>query len=96
MKDHRLATVCEECEGRRFTRTLTDDQRALRRPGRFWFNAVLTLVVLVVLIAGWLPPSLEPHTFDPYAPHVPVVALHGRDDRILSASRSCAYACANA
>ena len=45
-------------EARSFTRTLTDEQRALRRPGRFWFNVLLTLTVLVVLIAGWLPPSL--------------------------------------
>lgn len=39
-------------------------------------------------VAGWLPPSLEPRTFDPYASHAPVVAVHGTDDEILSATRT--------
>ncbi|HJL15524.1 MAG TPA: dienelactone hydrolase family protein [Sandaracinaceae bacterium LLY-WYZ-13_1] len=39
-------------------------------------------------VAGWLPPSLEPARFDPYAPHAPVVALHGADDAVLSATRT--------
>jgi phospholipase/carboxylesterase len=39
-------------------------------------------------IAGWLPPSLEPGAYDPYAPHAPVVALHGEADEVLSAGRT--------
>jgi phospholipase/carboxylesterase len=39
-------------------------------------------------MAGWLPPSLEPDAYDPYAPHAPVVALHGGADEVLSATRT--------
>jgi CitMHS family citrate-Mg2+:H+ or citrate-Ca2+:H+ symporter len=39
-------------------RTLTDAERALRRPGRLWINVALTLVVLGVTIAGLLPPMV--------------------------------------
>lgn len=39
-------------------------------------------------MAGWLPPSLEPRAYDPYAPHAPVVALHGGADEVLSAART--------
>jgi citrate-Mg2+:H+ or citrate-Ca2+:H+ symporter, CitMHS family len=37
-------------------RTLTDAERTLRRPGRLWINVALTLAVLVLMIAGALPP----------------------------------------
>ncbi|SDJ97739.1 citrate-Mg2+:H+ or citrate-Ca2+:H+ symporter, CitMHS family [Pseudomonas delhiensis] len=37
---------------------VTAEQAALRRPGRFAVNCVVTLVVLTVLIAGWVPPVL--------------------------------------
>ena len=32
------------------------EEKALRRPRRFWVNAVLTVLLMSVLIAGWLPP----------------------------------------
>ena len=35
-----------------------DAERALRRPGRFWVNIALTLVVLGVMVAGTVPPAL--------------------------------------
>lgn len=37
---------------------LSDEDRALRRPGRLWFNALLTVAVLVVLIMGWASPEM--------------------------------------
>jgi citrate-Mg2+:H+ or citrate-Ca2+:H+ symporter, CitMHS family len=40
------------------TRTLTNEERQLRRPGRFWINIVLTVVVLGVMIWGAVPPAM--------------------------------------
>jgi CitMHS family citrate-Mg2+:H+ or citrate-Ca2+:H+ symporter len=39
-------------------RALTDHERALRRPDRFWINVALTLTVLGLMIAGVLPPAV--------------------------------------
>jgi CitMHS family citrate-Mg2+:H+ or citrate-Ca2+:H+ symporter len=41
-------------------RPLTDAERALRRPGKFWFNLVLTLVVLGTMVAlgEKIPPAV--------------------------------------
>jgi CitMHS family citrate-Mg2+:H+ or citrate-Ca2+:H+ symporter len=39
-------------------RTLTEEQRQLRRPGRFWPNVVLTAIVLGVMVSGYVDPSL--------------------------------------
>ncbi|MBN3741760.1 MULTISPECIES: citrate:proton symporter [Burkholderia] len=39
-------------------RELTDAERALRRPGRFGINVVLTLVVLVTLVSGIVDPMV--------------------------------------
>jgi CitMHS family citrate-Mg2+:H+ or citrate-Ca2+:H+ symporter len=41
-------------------RTLTDGERALRRPGKFWFNLVLTIVVLgtMVVLGEKIPPAV--------------------------------------
>ena len=39
-------------------RTLSDTERALRRPGLVWINAALTLAVLGIMIAGLLPPAV--------------------------------------
>jgi CitMHS family citrate-Mg2+:H+ or citrate-Ca2+:H+ symporter len=40
-------------------RELTDEQKALRRPGNFWFNILLTLVVLgtMVVMGEKIPPA---------------------------------------
>lgn len=32
--------------------------QALKRPGRFWINVLLSFLVLVTLISGWIPPAL--------------------------------------
>jgi len=39
-------------------RTLSDAERALRRPGRLWINVALTITVLGSTIAGLLPPMV--------------------------------------
>jgi len=38
-------------------RTHNDDQTALRRPGRFWINAVVTVVILAGMISGASDPA---------------------------------------
>jgi CitMHS family citrate-Mg2+:H+ or citrate-Ca2+:H+ symporter len=40
------------------SRQLTDEQRALRRPGRFWLNAALTLGALGTMVSGLVPPAV--------------------------------------
>ncbi|WP_413542624.1 CitMHS family transporter [Citricoccus nitrophenolicus] len=37
---------------------LTEEERSLRRPRLLWFNAVLTVAILVALIVGLAPPEL--------------------------------------
>ncbi|MFC6338383.1 citrate transporter [Pseudomonas sp. CCM 7891] len=37
-------------------RVLSDDDIALRRPRLFWVNLILTMLVMVVMIAGWVDP----------------------------------------
>jgi len=37
-------------------RVLSEGDKSLRRPRRVWFNGILTVVLMAVLIAGWLPP----------------------------------------
>ena len=41
-------------------RTLTDAERAMRRPGKFWFNLVLTVIVLgtMVVLGEKIPPAV--------------------------------------
>ena len=39
-------------------RTLSETERALRRPDRVWINAAITLAVLGLMIAGALPPAV--------------------------------------
>jgi CitMHS family citrate-Mg2+:H+ or citrate-Ca2+:H+ symporter len=40
------------------SRILNDEERELRRPSRLWLNAVVTVLVLVAMIAEWVPPAL--------------------------------------
>lgn len=35
--------------------SLTAEQKELRRPGLIWFNALLTVSVIVTLVQGWIP-----------------------------------------
>ena len=39
-------------------RVLSDAERALRRPDRFWINVALTVVVLGVMVWGLVPPAV--------------------------------------
>ena len=40
------------------------------------------------VMAGWIPTSMEPTSYDPYAAHVPLHALHGADDAVIGAART--------
>jgi citrate-Mg2+:H+ or citrate-Ca2+:H+ symporter, CitMHS family len=40
------------------TRVLTEDERRLRRPRRFWINALLTAALMALLIAGTVDPAV--------------------------------------
>lgn len=39
-------------------RVLTDAERALRRPHRFWINVAVTLLVLSAMVGGWIDPAV--------------------------------------
>ena len=39
-------------------RVLTDDEQSLRRPTRFWWNVLITVVLLVAMVAEWVPPAV--------------------------------------
>lgn len=39
-------------------RELSPDEKALRRPGRAWINAILVVAVLAVMLSGTLPPAV--------------------------------------
>ncbi len=48
----------EPREALAFTRVLTSDEQALRRPGRFWINVLLVLSVLGAMLSGQVPPAV--------------------------------------
>ena len=39
-------------------RVLTESERALRRPRMLWPNAAITVLVMVTMVTGWVPPAL--------------------------------------
>jgi CitMHS family citrate-Mg2+:H+ or citrate-Ca2+:H+ symporter len=39
-------------------RGLSDAERALRRPRRFWLNVALTVVVMATMVAGFVDPAV--------------------------------------
>ncbi|MCB0629546.1 MAG: citrate transporter [Lewinella sp.] len=41
-----------------FTRQLSDEERAIRRPRLFWFNILLTLLTIGALISGLIAPAI--------------------------------------
>jgi citrate-Mg2+:H+ or citrate-Ca2+:H+ symporter, CitMHS family len=38
--------------------SLTDEQKLYRRPNLFWFNAVMTISLIVILMNGWIPAAV--------------------------------------
>lgn len=52
----RLGLDGQSGPGEVFPRELDEEQRALRRPGRFWVNLSLTLVLIIGMIAARLDP----------------------------------------
>ena len=57
-EERRLAGSIAGQHGEIPIRTLTEEQRQLRRPGRFWPNVILTAIVLGVMVSGYVDPSL--------------------------------------
>jgi citrate-Mg2+:H+ or citrate-Ca2+:H+ symporter, CitMHS family len=57
-EEGRLAREGREPDGAPVTRELSDEQRELRRPGLWWFNAALTLALLVAMISNRVAPAL--------------------------------------
>jgi len=39
-------------------RVLTGDEQSLRRPTRLWWNALITVTLLVSMVAEWVPPAV--------------------------------------
>ena len=54
----RLGAVNVEVAGASLPRELTPEEQKLRRPRLFWFNAVLTVAVVVGLVWGKLSPAI--------------------------------------
>jgi len=55
----RLANAAEPLrEAVAARRELSAEERALRRPGRFWVNLLLTLAALTTMISGLVPPAV--------------------------------------
>ena len=57
-EERRLAIVAGQRLEAAPERTLTELQRTLRRPGRFWPNIILTAIVIGVMISGIVDPSV--------------------------------------
>ncbi len=55
-EEKRLSLHRRESEPTSFQRTLTSEEKSLRRPGRFWLNLALTALVLGVMVSGKIEP----------------------------------------
>jgi CitMHS family citrate-Mg2+:H+ or citrate-Ca2+:H+ symporter len=54
----RLGSFAEGSEGVSYARSLTEEEKKLRKPGLFWFNLLLTLGIITIMISGILPPAM--------------------------------------
>jgi CitMHS family citrate-Mg2+:H+ or citrate-Ca2+:H+ symporter len=54
----RLGAVAGEAGKPVFTRELSEEESALRRPKLFWFNIILTVVTIGGLVSGLVPPAI--------------------------------------
>lgn len=57
-EERRLGLSKSSAEQAAPARTLTEEQRSLRRPRLFWINVLLTLSIMAVMISGVVDPSL--------------------------------------
>jgi CitMHS family citrate-Mg2+:H+ or citrate-Ca2+:H+ symporter len=55
-EEKRLGLSIIEGRNEIFQRELTEAEKILRRPGRFWLNVILTLILMGVLISGKIEP----------------------------------------
>ena len=56
-EERRLGTIVQ-ADGSLPGRALSPEAQVLRRPNRFWINAVLTLAVMAVMVAGVVDPAV--------------------------------------
>lgn len=56
-EESRLGLTDGKVEGVELKREVKEEEKALRRPQRFWINAVLTLVVMGTMISGKIDPA---------------------------------------
>jgi citrate-Mg2+:H+ or citrate-Ca2+:H+ symporter, CitMHS family len=56
-EEARLGLAGGEAEGIVLTREMKEEEKTLRRPGRFWVNAILALVVMGTMISGKIDPA---------------------------------------
>lgn len=56
-EETRLGLSGAEVAGVILKRELKDEEKALRRPGRFWINVILALVVMGTMISGKIDPA---------------------------------------
>lgn len=57
-EERRLAGTAAAFGGTGSVRTLSEAERAMRRPGRFWVNLALTVVVMGVMVSGVVDPAV--------------------------------------
>ncbi|WP_191488244.1 CitMHS family transporter [Pseudomonas sp. FEN] len=55
-EERRLGLGADVAVGSVPSRVISEQQEALRRPRLFWANLLLTVLVMVVMIAGWVDP----------------------------------------
>jgi CitMHS family citrate-Mg2+:H+ or citrate-Ca2+:H+ symporter len=54
----RLGSLAGEAVVGSYIRELTEEEKQLRKPGLFWFNLLLTLGVITIMISGVIPPAM--------------------------------------
>jgi len=54
----RLGAIHKGAIKETFVRTLSEEEKKLRRPKLFWFNIALTLLVIIILISGIIAPAI--------------------------------------
>jgi citrate-Mg2+:H+ or citrate-Ca2+:H+ symporter, CitMHS family len=54
----RLGINTNTIEQNVLARELTEEEKQIRRPKLFWFNVILTLITIVILISGFIAPAI--------------------------------------
>jgi citrate-Mg2+:H+ or citrate-Ca2+:H+ symporter, CitMHS family len=54
----RLGVDTNTIDQKVLARELTEEEKQIRRPKLFWFNVVLTIITIVILISGFIAPAI--------------------------------------